>query len=133
MTRIETDHRQAFSSERSPKPSGQWSRLETDAHRSRSVPTHCCSNRSSLSRASATPNPIARFIKHVKLRLFQRYIEPDILRHWLPSGCCVATTKLYPSRNKSSVIGSRDYRHVFAFCCPRRPQKKRNAAAVGSL
>jgi hypothetical protein len=28
------------------------------------------------------------------------------------SGCCVATTKLYPSRNKSSVIGSRDYRHV---------------------
>jgi hypothetical protein len=29
------------------------------------------------------------------------------------SGCCVATTKLYPSRNKSSVIGSRDYRHVW--------------------
>src|SRR5262249_24527824 len=112
VTRIETDHRQAFSSERSPKPSGQWSRLETDAHRSRSIPTHCCNDRSSVSRASATPNPIARFIKHVKLRLFQRYIEPDILRHWLFSGCCVAITKLYPSLNKSSVIGSRDYRHV---------------------
>jgi hypothetical protein len=25
---------------------------------------------------------------------------------------CVATRKLYPSRTKSSVIGSRDYRHV---------------------
>ena len=48
-----------------------------------------------------------RFIKHVK-----RYIDPDVLRHWLPSGCCIATTKRYPSRNKSSVIGSRDYRHV---------------------
>src|SRR5262249_2838239 len=112
VTRIETDHRQAFGRERCPKPSGQWSRLETDAHRSRSIPTHCCSDRSSVSRASATPNPIARFIKHVKLRLFQRYIEPDILRHWLLSGCCVATTKLYPSRNKSSVIGPRDYHHV---------------------
>jgi len=68
-----------------------------------------------LGRAPATPNPIARFIKHVKLRLLQRYIEPDILRHWLPSGCCVATTKLYPSRNKSSVIGPCDYRHVLLF------------------
>jgi hypothetical protein len=28
------------------------------------------------------------------------------------SGCCVATTKLYPSRNNSTVIGSCDYRHV---------------------
>src|SRR5262249_27665436 len=66
-----------------------------------------------------------RFIKHVKLRLFQRYIEPDILRHWLLSGCCVATTKLYPSRNKSSVIGPRDYHHVLQYvrggrhCWPR--------------
>jgi hypothetical protein len=32
----------------------------------------------------------------------------NILRHWLPSGCCVATTKLYPGRNNSSVIGSRE-------------------------
>jgi hypothetical protein len=30
----------------------------------------------------------------------------------LPPDACVATIKLYPSRNKSSVIGSRDYRHV---------------------
>jgi hypothetical protein len=89
------------------------------AHRSRSVPTHCCSDRSSLSRAFATPNPIARFIKHVKLCLLQRYIEPDMLRHWLPSGCCVAITKLYPSRNKSSDIGSRDtamFHHLSLFC-----------------
>jgi len=28
---------------------------------------------------------------------------------------CVATIKLYPSRTKSSVIGSRDYRHVLQF------------------
>jgi hypothetical protein len=25
---------------------------------------------------------------------------------------CVATIKLYPSRTKSPVVGSRDYRHV---------------------
>jgi hypothetical protein len=49
----------------------------------------------------------------VKLRLFQRYIESDVLCHGLlPPGCFVATIKLYPSRTKSSVIGSRDYRHV---------------------
>jgi hypothetical protein len=29
-----------------------------------------------------------------------------------PPDAGVATIKLYPSRNKSSVIGSRDYRHV---------------------
>ena len=54
--------------------------------RAPAVATHCCSDRSSLSCASATPNPIARFIKHVKFHLFQRYIEPDLLRHRLLSG-----------------------------------------------
>jgi hypothetical protein len=29
----------------------------------------------------ASPNPIARFIKHVKLRLSQRYIESNIAGH----------------------------------------------------
>jgi hypothetical protein len=29
-----------------------------------------------------------------------------------PSGCLFATIKLYPSPTKSSVIRSRDYRHV---------------------
>jgi hypothetical protein len=30
----------------------------------------------------------------------------------IPPDACVATIKLYPSRAESSVIGSRDYRHV---------------------
>ena len=57
--------------------------------------------------------PIARFIKHVKLHLFQQYIQSDGLCH----GCslldaCVATIKLYPSRTKPSVIRARDYHHA---------------------
>jgi hypothetical protein len=40
------------------------------------------------------------------------HIVSNILRHWLPSGCCVATAELYPSRTTSSVVRSRDYRHV---------------------
>src|ERR1700758_5804311 len=79
MACIKTDHRQTLSRERSPKPGGQWSSLETNTDGGRSVPTHCCSNRGGLSCASATPYPIARFIKHVKLRFFQRYIESDVL------------------------------------------------------
>jgi hypothetical protein len=65
MTRIETDHQQALSSEWWSTPG-----LKTNAHRSRSVPPHCRGDRSGLSRASASPDPIARFIEHVNLRFF---------------------------------------------------------------
>jgi hypothetical protein len=58
------------------------------------------------------PNPIARFIKHMKLRLSQRHIESNILCPGCTPDACVATIELYPSRVESSVIGSRDYRHV---------------------
>jgi hypothetical protein len=44
-------------------------------------------------------NPIARFIKHVKLRLFQRYIESDIVGHRCSIRMLVLRRlKLYPSR-----------------------------------
>jgi hypothetical protein len=33
-----------------------------------------------------------------------------------PPDAGVATIKLYPSRTKSSVIGSRDFRHVLRIC-----------------
>ena len=60
-------------------------------------------------------HPLACFIKHMKLRLSHRYIESDRLCHGCSLRMPVAAIKLYPSRTKSSVIGSRDYRHVL-FC-----------------
>jgi hypothetical protein len=63
-----------------------------------------------FSRASASPKPIARLHQ---AREVHRYIESDIVGHGsLPPDACIATIKLYPSRAESSVIGSRDYRHV---------------------
>ena len=67
--------------------------------------------------ASPTLHPLARFIKDVKLRLFHRYIESDILCHGDRSLRMLVLQQ--PSsirvRANSFFIGSRDYLHVSQF------------------
>jgi hypothetical protein len=52
-----------------PKPRGQRSGLEPDAHGSRSILANRFSNCREFARASAAPRPFARLIKHVKFGL----------------------------------------------------------------
>jgi hypothetical protein len=87
VTRIETDHWQAFGRERNPKLDGHRSGLESNTHRSRNVPAHCRGARSRLSLASASPNPIARFIEHVNLRFFSDTLSPTYCVMAALSGC----------------------------------------------
>src|SRR5215469_3030245 len=75
-------------------------------------PTHCRSNRSrGQSRIGhAKPDcPLHQAHEASSLSATHR-VQHTV--SWLHPDACVATIELYPSRVESSVIGSRDYRHV---------------------
>jgi hypothetical protein len=73
-------------------------------------------HRGGFSRASSTPHPLARIIKHMKLRLSHRFVESDILRHgdcslWmlvlqLPSSIRLAPRHPSPARAISAMFRS---------------------------